>query len=332
MADISIIIPAYNAEGTLSRAVQSISEKENIEIIIVENGSTDGTLQLAHSMMKDDDRIKVIQSDKGVSRARNAGINASSGKWLLFLDADDAYTEDAFEVMAGYLDTDADIVEFGHFHGTKPVPVTKIDKSFFDDIDDAKVTMIEKPTVYLTAVSKLFRRDIIIDNDLSFDTEMSVSEDSDFVLRYILKCRSIAFSKEIIYSYSVDNESTMRSYDPERVNKYMRAMHKTAGKLRGEALFIRRAFSRYMLQNVNIMMVHGPFSVGSPEPFRTKVKILKKVAKNRLVKASLKQLSLRDVRNMRLVPLFLLRYKLYLTAGLVYTIRAHHNHRLIKER
>ena len=332
MADISIIIPAYNAEGTLSRAVQSISEKENIEIIIVENGSTDGTLKLAEAMMKDDDRIRVIQSEKGVSRARNTGIAAASGKWILFLDADDAYTEDAFEVMAGYLDTDADIVEFGHYHGTKPVPVTKIDKSFFDDADDAKVMMIEKPTVYLTALSRLFRRDIIIDNGLTFDVEMSISEDSDFVMRYLLLCKRIVFSKEIIYRYSVDNESTMRSYDPERVKKYLSALYKTAGHIRNEALFIRKAFGRYVLQNVNIMMVHGPFSADSPEPFKTKVRIMKSVAKTELVKASLRQLGLKDLKNMRLIPLFMLKCKMYLLAGAVYAIRAHHNQRLVKER
>ena len=332
MADISIIIPAYNAEDTLYRAVQSIGKKENIEIIIVENGSTDGTLQLAERMMKNDKRIKAIQSAKGVSNARNAGIIASSGKWLLFLDADDAYTEDAFEVLSKYLDGEDDIVVFGHYHGKKLVSAAHTERRFTKDITDAKVAMIANPTIYLMAFSKLFRRDIIIDNKLFFDTDMSVSEDSDFVIRYLLKCSSIVFSKKSIYKYSVDNESTMRSYDPDRVSKYLSALYKTSRHLRHETLPVRKAFSRYVLQNANIMMVRGPFSMNSPESFRTKVGILKKVAEKEMIKASLNQLGFKDMRNMRLIPLFMLKYKMYLSTGLVYTIRAYHNHRLIKER
>ncbi|MFI3685944.1 glycosyltransferase [Vagococcus fluvialis] len=94
---ISIIIPVYNGERTIRRAIESCINQtyENIEILVVNNGSTDQTLKILTSIR--DERISVLTSDKGRSRARNLGLDRSTGQYILFLDADDALYEHSLE-------------------------------------------------------------------------------------------------------------------------------------------------------------------------------------------------------------------------------------------
>ena len=121
---ISYIIPAYNAEETLTKAVDSIvkgSCTENWEILIVENGSVDKTNQVAEKLEeKFGARVKIFHSKKGVSNARNLGINEAKGKWLAFVDADDYM--DAENLQGMYEDAfadKADIYIYGHYSGRK---------------------------------------------------------------------------------------------------------------------------------------------------------------------------------------------------------------------
>ena len=90
---ISYIIPAYNAADTLERAVESITHTcnmEKCEILIVENGSTDYTNSVALKLIqKYGENVKLIHSEKGVSRARNEGLKNARGEWIVFVDADD---------------------------------------------------------------------------------------------------------------------------------------------------------------------------------------------------------------------------------------------------
>ncbi|HGQ0659362.1 TPA: glycosyltransferase family 2 protein, partial [Streptococcus pneumoniae] len=90
---ISIIIPLHNGEDTIIRAVKSVINSrlygDLIEIIIVENGSTDQSFKISQKLATENSNIRVLKSDKGTSFARNVGIEKSKGKWLIFLDADD---------------------------------------------------------------------------------------------------------------------------------------------------------------------------------------------------------------------------------------------------
>ena len=90
---ISFIIPAYNAADTIEKAVQSLTDVPRTEVLIVENGSTDETKQVLERLKKKYSNIKIFTSDKGVSNARNLGIQNATGEWLAFVDADDYLTD-----------------------------------------------------------------------------------------------------------------------------------------------------------------------------------------------------------------------------------------------
>ena len=99
---ISIIIPVYNSEKYLATALESAKNQtyQNIEIILVDDGSTDNSITILEKYALSDNRIKIIsQTNQGISAARNAGIKMATGKYITFLDSDDFLSRDAIEKM-----------------------------------------------------------------------------------------------------------------------------------------------------------------------------------------------------------------------------------------
>lgn len=107
MDKVSIIVPVYNAEEYLNRCVGSllIQSYKNIEIILVDDYSTDSSLDLCKNFEKNDNRIRVFKSERfGVSAARNTGIKMASGKYICFLDSDDEYEKEFVKTMVSTIE------------------------------------------------------------------------------------------------------------------------------------------------------------------------------------------------------------------------------------
>lgn len=111
---ISVIIPAYNAEKTIERCLNSVIEQSytNVEVIVVDDGSKDRTLSIANEVAKNDSRVKVISKQNGgAASARNVGIKLASGEFITFLDADDYIEKDTYmELHKAQKQNDLDIV------------------------------------------------------------------------------------------------------------------------------------------------------------------------------------------------------------------------------
>ena len=116
---VSIIIPAYNAEKWIYRSVNSALSQtyKNIEVIVVENGSQDRTNDILTTI--EDNRLRVLHSAKGVSNARNLGIENAKGNYIAFLDADDWLGKDAIDQMLSVCDEKTDVVT-ARYYGDKP--------------------------------------------------------------------------------------------------------------------------------------------------------------------------------------------------------------------
>ncbi|MBQ2642099.1 MAG: glycosyltransferase family 2 protein, partial [Lachnospiraceae bacterium] len=204
---LSVIIPSHNAEKTLRRAVESvvraiqvIAENATLsarkaqeadgsgpgtaplcEILVIENESEDGTAALALELQAEHpDCLSVLHSKSGVSYARNRGLEAARGEWILFLDADDYLTEGAGEVLRDDLHfTGTDLIAHSYESGDRVVNICAQQGERFagGDLTQACVRMIENPTRYTSVWSKLFRRERIEYAHLRFDTELRESED-----------------------------------------------------------------------------------------------------------------------------------------------------------
>ena len=197
---LSIIIPAHNAASTLERLIKSIPiSDDNIEVIIIENGSQDNTFEIAQRLANRHRCIRVLQSEKGVSAARNEGLKCAKGKWIAFADADDWFMPEALSEITEH--TSADLTLFGYETGKNNRCVDSSGQNYFrgKECEIARVRMIENPTLYMQVWSKIFSSDIIRRNNLQFDTRLSFSEDSDFTLRYTKYCKSIYFSAKRVY-------------------------------------------------------------------------------------------------------------------------------------
>ena len=104
MVEVSVIIPVYNTEPWLEECLESACGQtlKNIEILCINDGSTDGSLAVLRKFAERDERIVVInQENRGVAHARNVGLNRAKGKYIYFLDSDDWIAPDALEVLAG---------------------------------------------------------------------------------------------------------------------------------------------------------------------------------------------------------------------------------------
>lgn len=287
---LSVIIPAHNAEKTLRRAVESAlgamrvigdnetlragrqgsSEQESsssflYEILIIENGSSDGTEAEACALQSEHPgAVRVLQSEKGVSNARNKGLDEAKGEWILFLDADDYYLEDAGAVLRDDMFfTGTDLIVHSYESGKNLIHVCQPGgERYSGDISGISVRMIENPTRYTTVWSKLFRKDRIDYGRLRFDPSLRLSEDSHFLIRYLSLCRRIRLIDRAFYHYSTDNESAVRTWDGKKEEGYRKSLEAVQSFLKTQAEPVRGAFAGYGMMQFNLLMVREVFAAG----------------------------------------------------------------------
>lgn len=333
--EISFIIPAHNAKETLDRAVYSIVRamdcEKKYEIIIVENGSTDETAEAASGFAGIyPDIVKVAESKPGVSNARNKGLEMAAGKWIIFVDADDELLPEAYKAISEDLEEgSADLYLHSYMAGDRKIRICRKEGEYFGAVktEEARVRMLCEPTHYMTVWSKLFRRDIIRHNHLHFRTDLRLSEDSEFLIRYTKHCGSIQMSDTALYKYSTDTASTVRSYDGRKTSDYLRALRFSTADIQGESSDIQRAYAQYVMMQFNLVMVHEVFAAENTATFAEKCRMMKKIAQHRIFRTALAGIPLKECNKARIAPAALLKAKLYPAAGAVYEARVYQNSR-----
>lgn len=203
---ISIIVPVYNAEKTLDRCVKSIIKQsyKDVEIILVDDGSTDKSPELCDNFTKCDDRIKTIhKTNGGVSSARNEGLLNAQGDYISFIDSDDYVDENYISsfFMKG------ELAEFS-IQGYKAKTNNGV---LFKTVSDSVISipqlihLAEANNTINSPWGKMFSNDIIKTHLLKFDERLSYGEDHLFVLNYLLFTNTIHSSCNMGYNY-VDNQ------------------------------------------------------------------------------------------------------------------------------
>lgn len=213
MYDVSVIIPVYNVERYLEECLDSVCNQTlaNIEIICVNDGSTDGSLDILNSYAENDNRIKIIsQSNQGLGASRNNGLKVSSGKYVYFLDSDDYIDLACLEKLVDNIDSNgSDMVLFklqsvdDHKNLHKRGMGFKIDKIFGEiDYDNFTFTYHEVKRHVMnsdfSACLKLYRRELIG----SFEFPVGLSfEDVPVHVEVMLNAERISFVPESLYYY-----------------------------------------------------------------------------------------------------------------------------------
>lgn len=222
---VSIIIPVYNTEKYLRQCLDSVVNQtlKDIEIICVNDGSTDNSLNILKEYKEKDNRIKVFNIENhGVSYARNLGLNNVSGEYVVFIDSDD-YVNDVFieELYNNELETFSDLVFSGRILKNKDdkiiskwIPKKEISYNPINDYDDF--------TQWHTVVEKLFKYDIIKQNRLYFDETLCYGEDSLFLTQYLSYCYKITAVKKAMYTVVENKYSLSRNLKYKEKRKHQK--------------------------------------------------------------------------------------------------------------
>ncbi|MFM6154725.1 MAG: glycosyltransferase family 2 protein [Cuspidothrix sp.] len=190
-SSVSVIIPVYNCDHYLSEAIKSVLEQtyEPVEIIVVDDGSTDKTAQIITGF--DDDINYIYQNNSGPATARNTGLKIAKGEIITFLDADDIWSPNKLQLQQEYLleNPSAEVV-IGH---TQFIQLTVLDSQ-------DKFTEIAEPRIFLNLGSAVFRKSVFEKVGL-FDENLHYSEDVDWFNR-ARECNiSILQHQEVVLFY-----------------------------------------------------------------------------------------------------------------------------------
>ena len=271
MAKVSIITPVYNTEKYINTALDSTINQtlKDLEIILIDDGSSDCSGLICDEYAQKDERIKVIhQENRGAGISRNKGIEIATGEYIVFLDSDDYIEPETAEELYNIAEKEkVDFINFGfklyennceHISiDYKTEPNKVIDrKGITDYLSDFRVEHIN-----LNA-GKFIRRDFLINNNIRFVPGLQVQEDFVFVTEMMLKANSIYFVPKIYYNYYKRDDSLTTKKDRDGIYKqfneaYLRIknIYNETGLFGYEERLINY-FSRYLLSSIKREKYH----------------------------------------------------------------------------
>lgn len=212
---ISVIVPVFNVSAYLKQCVESIRNQtyRELEIILVDDGSTDDSGLICDEYMNLDSRIKVLhQENSGLVSARNAGLRIATGKYVGFVDSDDYIEPDMYEKLCLALENyDVDFVESKFDQdGIKPCMDVEDGVIDFNEVNRSEYIckkILEKQEVIFSLCTKLFRAELIKEASYSRPSEQSYGEDVLCLCRYILKCNRFYLCNDVFYHYRIRQDS-----------------------------------------------------------------------------------------------------------------------------
>ena len=206
---ISVIVPIFNVAHFLEECVTSIINQTicDLQIILIDDGSTDGSGVICDQFSERDDRIMVIhQANAGVSAARNTGLKEATGKYIAFVDSDDILPQNAYEILLNRMTKEAKLI-MGRMqrlseHGELLDESSEFNMDSIDRNEFLIELFEEKHLPYLGFLwDKLFLREVIERNKLYFHPAIALNEDRLFLLQYILQVQTVLLDHHIVYYY-----------------------------------------------------------------------------------------------------------------------------------
>ena len=232
MPEISIIVPLYNKKNYVAAMLESVSSQtfSDYELIIIDDGSTDGSGQIAEEYAEQDKRIRVVHiKNGGVSHARNVGLETATGTYITFIDADDTvapnYLENLYRcitennvdlVISGVVkvgdDSSQHVSVVPPFHGKKT----------WEDILPSFALVQKESGIYGMCVAKLFRRSL--HKGVFFDEHLKLAEDFDFYIRLFYRIQTVFFFFYALYFYLQNTENSSTRVNDDKIDYLSQAI------------------------------------------------------------------------------------------------------------
>lgn len=238
---VSIIVCAYNIENYIERCLKSLIEQSytNIEIIVVEDGSTDKTLYKIEKICKLDNRVKVItQNNSGAIEARKKGYNISTGKYILFVDGDDWIELNCIEILYKNIKKyDLDILCYGFDYAYED---SKLNRNYYNSLGFEMIKQ-EKfikdillchmpPSMW----SKFIKKEFIEKNRIQFPNNITYAEDLAFSNSLAINMPKVGVLRENLYNYyqregSITNNISEKIFDVAEATKFIKSQLEVKG-------------------------------------------------------------------------------------------------------
>ena len=236
---VSVIIPVYNAETFLKTAIESIINQtigfENIELIIVNDNSTDSSKDIINDFADRHDNIMAIHLDKNSGlpgRPRNIGLDNATSDYIIFLDADDEYLPDAFELLYNTIEREkSDFVMGSHFHNNGSRQMKINIRHYCDDDSDVininplkdQLNFNRTSHNHVAPWGKIFNRKMIEDNNIRFP-EDTLAEDTYFYFKTLVNSKKVTLlpnSELYMYNIYESAKSTIHNHNMKAFNNYI---------------------------------------------------------------------------------------------------------------
>lgn len=297
---ISIIIPVYNTELYLKKCIESVilQTYNNLEIILIDDGSTDKSYDIGKEYALKDSRIILLkQKNSGVSKARNLGIEKASGDWITFLDSDDWLEPNALEVLLNNaLKYDADMVMANFFYNYSDYErIGYLSKNILrkTDINSYPLAILVPEAsnyydktnldieIYAAACCKLTRKEIISKHHLTFNEKLHLGEDGLFHLKTFLKVKEAIVINEHLYHYRMHENSAIHKYKKDIENHNLDFYQNYTSLLKEIPLKFREEYKNLVSYKIYLQLIQLYIDHPNSElSDRKKIKAIKNTLSN----------------------------------------------------
>lgn len=332
---VSIIVPVYNIpENILRQCIESTINQtlKEIEVILVDDGSTDDSGKICDEYASKDKRIKAIhKKNGGLSAARNTGLEKTTGEWITFLDSDDwidAHTcEDTYKLG---VESNSDVVIFGTIqefkHYNNPFKYHYSDGTLFEGerCQELQCEILKFDGNIATAWGKLFNRQFLVENGLEHNAELRQgSEGIEFNIRVFEKVKRAYFTDHIYYHYIYNPNSISAKHDEK--NHYFvikcfeeinRQIEKSNNRERLECFFYDR-FAYVIVAAA----ISGYFSPGNNQKYRERCKSFNEYTNQQIVQKTTNHVRQQRIDLPRKIVLFCIKNRLYFIIQILALIR-----------
>lgn len=333
MNKVSIIVPIYNSELTLEKCINSIllQSYRNIELILIDDGSTDKSYEICNKYKHKDNRVILIKKENdGVSSTRNRGLDIAKGEYIMFCDSDDWVEETWVEELLTHTiqhKCSISICGFKWIDDVSNVVKNKIydNKCKNQIIESNKIFELRKSDILNILWNKIFNTDIIKKNKIRFDEKLSLGEDLIFILKYIQVCdTNIGIINKPLYSYNYKIGNNLASrYNKDLFNIYKRLF----SELYKTAMLVNINFDKYSCQYYSeyfaalLRCLNNTISNNNPEKFIEKIKRNNQIIRSEEFRLCISKANLQPYNSIYISILNTKQYYLFYLFCKVYDIK-----------
>ena len=227
---ISIIVPVYNAEKYLPACVESLLGQTYgvLEVILVNDGSKDSSAALCDAYAARDSRVRVIhQENQGVSAARNAGISAACGEYILFLDGDDDWNPKLLNTLDQFLSQQPDMIEFGYTYidskGEQPPELPAVEASGVTGMEFFAAHERKNRLPIASSCTAAFRRSFLEAHEFRFPMGLNYGEDLTFHMHCLKAAGSVFSIRQSLYRYRMNESGATYNLTVKKMGDILRS-------------------------------------------------------------------------------------------------------------